>query len=143
MSGRVLALAVRPAKGVEMRLVERLELTPNQGVLGDHCTNRKRQVTLLDEAAWHEACEEAGCEGLEWTTRRAQVLVEGIQLDSLIGSTIGLGTAMVEVLGEVDPCWQMEEAAAGLEAAMVADCRGGVYCRIISSGVVLCGDSLS
>ena len=144
VQGTVLALALRPEKGQAMALAERLSLTPENGVIGAHGTSKRRQVSLLDVAAWQAACSEAGTT-LPWTTRRSNILVqiEGTDLQSLVGRSIQLGTAHVEVLGEVTPCHFMDAAHDGLKDALASDWRGGVYARIIESGVVTPNDVIS
>jgi len=125
-----------------MALAERISLTPENGVQGDHGTSKRRQVTLLDEAAWQIACSEVGTE-LDWTIRRANILVQGLELPSLLNQQIRVGTALVEVIGEVTPCHFMDAAKPGLETALTPDWRGGVYGRIIAAGIVEIGDNIS
>ncbi len=84
-----------------MALAESISLTPENGAIGDHGTSKRRQVTLLDEAAWQTACSEVGTE-LDWTVRRANILVRGIDLPKLVEQQVRIGTALVEVIGEVD-----------------------------------------
>ena len=139
MQGTVLALALRPEKGGVMSLAERITLTPENGVMGDHGISQRRQVTLLDEAAWQTACSEVGTE-LDWTVRRANILVQGLELPFLLNQQIRIGTALVEVIGEVTPCHFMDAAKPGLEAALAPDWRGGVYTKVIEKGTVSCGD---
>ncbi len=140
MPGVVLALAIRPTEGADMREVERLDLDPKRGVVGDYGRHRRRQVTLLDEAAWNAAVTEAGDPSHPWTTRRANVLIRGMNLSGLVGQTITLGTSRVKVLGEVDPCFKMNEALDGLEDALSRNWRGGVYCMVKQEGSVTIGD---
>ena len=142
MQGTVLALALRPEKGGAMALAESITLTPENGVMGDHGTSQRRQVTLLDEAAWQTACSEVGTE-LDWTVRRANVLVQGLDLPSLLNQQIRVGTALVEVIGEVTPCHLMDEVQTGLEAALQPNWRGGVFARIIDTGSVEVGGDIS
>jgi len=142
VQGTVLALALRPEKGAAMALTEGISMTPENGVRGDHGTSQRRQVTLLDEAAWQIACSEVGTE-LDWTVRRANVLVQGLELPSLLNQQIRVGTALVEVIGEVTPCHFMDAAKPGLEAALTPDWRGGVYARIIEAGHVEIGGSIA
>ena len=123
MEGSVLALALRPQKGGAMALAESITLTPENGVMGDHGTSQRRQVTLLDEAAWQTACSDVGTE-LDWTVRRANVLVQGLELPSLFNQQIRVGTALVEVIGEVTPCHLMDAVQSGLEAALQPNWRG-------------------
>ena len=142
MQGAVLALALRPEKGGARALAESITLTPENGVMGEHGTSQRRQVTLLDEAAWQTACSELGTE-LDWTVRRANVLVQGLDLPSLLNQQIRVGSALVEVIGEVTPCPLMDEVQTGLEAALPPNWRGGVFARIIAPGSVEVGGDIS
>ena len=142
MQGTVLALALRPVKSQAIVVQENLDLSPQAGVIGDHGTSRRRQVSLLDEVGWDAACTEVG-EELDWTTRRSNVLVSGLDLQALVGSHIRLGSALVEVMGEVVPCHVMDAAKKGLKGALKSECRGGVYGRVIESGQVHVGDAIT
>ena len=142
MQGSVLALALRPVKSKEVIVQDTLELSPQAGVIGDHGTSRHRQVSLLDEDSWNAACIEVD-EALNWTTRRSNVLVSGLDLQHLVGSQIRLGSALVEVMGEVVPCHVMDAAKKGLKDALKPDWRGGVYGRVIESGQVHVGDKIT
>ena len=142
MQGSVLALALRPVKSQSVIVQDTLELSPQAGVIGDHGTSRHRQVSLLDEDSWNAACIEVD-EALNWTTRRSNVLVSGLDLQNLVGSQIRLGSALVEVMGEVVPCHVMDAAKKGLKRALKLEWRGGVYGRVIESGQVHVGDKIT
>ena len=142
VQGSVLALALRPEKGGAMALAESITLTPENGVMGDHGTSQRRQVTLLDEAAWQTACAEIGAE-LDWTTRRSNILVSNLDLQELVGRQILVGNALVEIIGEVVPCHVMDAAQKGRKDALKPEWRGGVYGRIIQSGTVHIDDPIS
>ena len=142
MQGSVLELALRPVKSKEVIVQDTLDLSPQAGVIGDHGTSRRRQVSLLDEDSWNAACIEVD-EALNWTTRRSNVLVSGLDLQILVGSQIRLGSALVEVMGEVVPCHVMDAANKGLKHALKPDWRGGVYGRVIESGQVHVGDKIT
>ena len=142
MQGSVLALALRPVKSKAIIVQDTLELSPQAGVIGDHGTSRRRQVSLLDEDSWNAACIEVD-EALNWTTRRSNVLVSGLDLQNLVGSQIRLGSALVEVMGEVVPCHVMDAAKKGLKLALKSEWRGGVYGRVIESGQVHVGDKIT
>ena len=141
MQGAVLALALRPEKGGAMALAESITLTPENGVMGDHGTSQRRQVTLLDEAAWQTACSEVGTE-LDWTVRRANILVSNLNLKDLVGAEIRIGSALVTIIGEVVPCHVMDHAQEGLKRALKPEWRGGVYGRITATGQVSVGDNI-
>lgn len=100
-----------------------------------------RQVTVLSREAWQRACEELGRE-LPWTTRRANLLIEGIELQQTTGRELQIGTLVLRICGETDPCGRMDEQAAGLTAALTPEWRGGACCRVITGGTVSVGDSV-
>ena len=141
MQGTVLALALRPVRSQAVVIQDSLEISPLEGVFGDHGKSSRRQVSLLDEAAWRAACAELDVE-LEWTTRRSNVLVSNLDLQALVGRKIQLGSAVVEVIGEVVPCHVMDAAKQGLKAVLKPQWRGGVYGRVIESGQVHVGDKI-
>ena len=142
MQGTVLALALRPVRSQAVVIQDSLEMSPLEGVIGDHGKSSRRQVSLLDEAAWGVACAELDAE-LEWTTRRSNVLVSNLDLQALVGRKIQLGSAVVEVIGEVVPCHVMDAAKQGLKAVLKPQWRGGVYGRVIDSGQVHVGDKIT
>lgn len=121
-------------------------LTPDVGVLGD-CKGRKfpeRHVTILAQEAWNttllDLAGPAGPPELPWTTRRANVLVQGLTLPRGIGSIIALGDCLVQVTDQTTPCAQMEIAYPGLLRALAQDWRGGVTCKVLTGGGISLGD---
>ena len=125
-----------------MALTENLTLTPTDGVIGDYGTSKRRQVSLLDVTAWQTACTEIGVE-LDWTARRSNILVSNPSLKELVGIQIRIGSALVEIIGEVVPCHVMDSAHEGLKRALKPEWRGGVYGRIITTGQVSVGDNIA
>ncbi len=117
----------------------RLELAAGEGVLGSADQGGRRQVTLLESEVWRELMHTLGSDaGPE--TRRANVLVSGIDLRESRGRILRLGSARVRVVGEVKPCNRMEEAVAGLRALMYPAWRGGAFAEVLESGEVAIGD---
>lgn len=108
----------------------------------------RRQVTVLSLEDWQAACAQAGRPELPWTTRRANLLVTGIDLAaanqaaaaSAEGCVLRVGAIELEVTGETAPCDRMEEACPGLRAALAVGGRGGVTCRVRRGGELAAGD---
>ena len=127
-----------------MELLERGRICVESGLEGDWRgrprpgKSDKRQVTVMERECWEAACSQLG-RALPWTTRRANLLVEDLKLPRRTGDIIVIGDVRLEVTGEVDPCSRMEEAAAGLRAALEPDWRGGVACRVLHGGDIALG----
>lgn len=139
--GQVLGIAFREVKRGPMLPLEGAEISRSAGVTGDaRGRPGPRQVTVLSASAWLEACAIAGTD-LPWLARRANLLVDGLDLRHAAGGLLRLG-ADIELLvtGELDPCRRMDAAAPGLRLALAADWRGGVTCRVQRGGWLAVGD---
>ncbi len=140
MSGTVLSIARRSASRAPMEEIEAAEVSVEAGVEGDlRGGPGDRQVTVLTREGWDAACAELG-EDLPWTTRRANILIEGLRVEGRLGGTIRIGDLELSIAGETDPCARMEEQRTGLRRALTPDWRGGVTCRVARGGAVRVGD---
>lgn len=137
--GALLAIWLKRAHGGPMEAVEEARLEAGQGLAGNANRGGRRQVTLLDAAAWEAAMAELGA-ALPPATRRANLLVRGLALPRSAGRVLELGPARLRVLGETRPCEVMEAALPGLEAALRLDWRGGVYAEVLEGGPIRVGD---
>jgi MOSC domain-containing protein YiiM len=102
----------------------------------------KRQVTVLSEEAFNEACAELGA-ALPWTIRRANLLISGVNLENSKGKSLKIGDVVLEITGETDPCYRMDEQFEGLKDALHPNWRGGVTCRVVSEGNINLGDEVN
>ena len=138
---QVKGIARRNNKRAIMEELPECEIGKAFGVEGDFRGKPgKRQITILSEASWENACEEAGAD-LPWTARRANLLVAGIQFDdTFVGKILQIGALQLEITKETVPCYRMDEAHEGLQEAMKTHWRGGVCCRVLQSGIIGVGD---
>jgi MOSC domain-containing protein YiiM len=109
------------------------------GLEGDHRRAGHRAVTVLSLELWKRALADAGAE-LPPETRRANVVVSGVDLPAALGKRLRLGEVEIEVLGEVRPCERMDEAHPGLRRALEVEMRGGVHGRVLRPGTLYTGD---
>ena len=143
MTSRLVGIATRKAKRAPMETYVEAEITRESGVGSDFRGKPgKRQVTVLSNESWAAACSELNAE-IPWTVRRANLLVEGLNLHESTGSMLVIGEVHLEVTGETDPCWRMDEQHEGLMAALTPDWRGGVLCRVLTGGTINVGDPVS
>jgi MOSC domain-containing protein YiiM len=138
--GPVLGIARRAVKRGPMLPLDSVEISRSAGVAGDtRGRPGARQVSVLSAAAWLEACAIAGTE-LPWLARRANLLIDGLDLRDSEGAVLRLGDGIeLLVTGELDPCQRMDEAAPGLRLALTPDWRGGVTCRVQQGGRLALG----
>ena len=137
--GRVERLWVKRAHRGAMDARDSIELIAARGVDGSADRGGRRQVTLLEREVWDALMRELGSDaGPE--TRRANVLVAGIDLRASRGRVLRLGATRVRIGGEVKPCERMEEAVTGLRALMRPDWRGGAFGEVLDGGTVAVGD---
>jgi MOSC domain-containing protein YiiM len=140
--GRLIGIARRERKRAPMEELEHARVAPDSGVAGDFRGRPgRRQVTVLAAPGWQAACAELGRE-LPWTTRRANLLVDGIPLAETTGRRLVIGTVVLEITGELDPCSRMDEADEGLCRALTPDWRGGVTTRVLAGGDIDVGDGV-
>lgn len=141
--GRLVGLARRDKKRAEMEILDDAEISERTGVANDFRGKPgKRQVTVISAEAWAAACEELGQE-IPWTTRRANLLTEDIELPQRTGDVIEIAGVRLLVTMKVDPCSRMDEQFQGLRSALIPEWRGGVACTVLKGGPVRLGDSVS
>jgi MOSC domain-containing protein YiiM len=141
MTGRLLAIFLRPGARLPVRAVGEATAIAGQGLDGDHAGGGKRQVTLLAREAWERACAELGTP-VDPAVRRANLFVEGVDLGACIGSSLQIGEVVVDVLGETRPCELLEgPGREGLCATLRPGRRGGVYGTVRTGGLLQTGAS--
>lgn len=138
--GRVEAIWTKRAKRGPMDPVERATLVVGEGIEGDANRGRaRRQVTVIDRAAWERATAEIGVD-VDPSARRANVMVSGVELEESCGRVLGLGPCRVRIEGETTPCHRMDEACEGLQRALGPEWRGGVYGVVLDGGEIAVRD---
>lgn len=136
--GRVEAIWIKPGHREPMEPVPSATLSTEDGIEGD--ANRgARQMTIVDRAAWERATAELGVP-VDPTARRANLLVNGIDLIECTGQIIRIGACRVEMYGETKPCGRMDEAEPGLMKALEPEWRGGAYGVVLKGGEIRIGD---
>jgi MOSC domain-containing protein YiiM len=117
-----------------------VEITVEKGITGDSRGSAKdRQITVLSEPAWQKACDTVDSD-LPWTTRRANLLVNGVEFDpDDIGKTTRIGEALLKITRETNPCSLMDQQHQGLKNALTPNWCGGVCCIVTRPGSIQVG----
>lgn len=141
---KLIGIAKRDKNQAPMQTLEMAEITQSEGLVSDFRRRPgKRQVTVMSLNQWQLACNDIDTP-LPWTTRRANLLVEGVDFSAKsLGMTINIGDVKLEIMDETEPCHKMDQQIDGLRAALTPDWRGGVCCKVIEGGSIKTGDKIS
>ena len=151
--GRLISIAFRERRRAPMIEVAAGEIAVDAGLIGDHkgLKSKKRAITVLAIEDWQaalaavRAATGANATGgtvpeLPWTTRRANLLVEGLRLPRAAGAIVRVGPVELEVTAPTVPCKRMDEVQPGLLKALHGEWRGGVTARVLQGGAIKAGD---
>ena len=116
-------------------------LVEGKGLAENVDRSRRRQVTLLEREVWERVTNSLGST-LDAVARRANLLVSGVQLARTRGRTLRVGEARIVVGGELTPCYKMNDALPGLEAALKPDWSGGIFAQVLDGGIIRVGDAI-
>ena len=145
-TGTLAGIARHVRSKAPMQVIDHATITLTGGVEGDFRgamkgQPHKRQVTLIEAGDWANAQALVG-HNLPWQERRANLLVEGLDLPQRPGARLRVGSALLEVTIETAPCERMEALAEGLRAALTPDWRGGVCTKVVEEGTIAIGDTI-
>lgn len=147
-TGTLAGIARHQRKRGPIETIESVRVTVEQGIEGCYRGllkpggRNRRQVTVMEAEDWAAALAEAGAD-LPWWQRRANLLVEGVDLPQTDGARILIGDEVVlRITVECDPCVRMDELHDGLQAALRPDWRGGACARVVAGGDIRIGDKV-
>ncbi len=137
--GRVIEIATCDKSGSDMVINASANVTIEKGVGDDYrgakLDARDRQVSVITKENWDLVCQELGTK-LHWTTRKANIMIEGVNLENSTGSILKIGNAFLEITGKLPVGNRLEKQFAGLKAALTPNWRGGVAAKVVHEGVI-------
>lgn len=140
--GSVTWIGVRPVRKAPLVSVPQVRAVATQGLEGDHRMTKKpgsgRQITLISEEFIQQIERHLGCAPIDPVRLRRNIVVRGLNLNTLRRQRFWLGNALIEATELCDPCQRMEqELGAGGFNAMLG--YGGLCGRIVVSGDITLG----
>lgn len=141
--GKVIGIAGCDKKGAEMVVFAAAKVSFEHGIGDDYhgTIQNDRQVTIMTQESWDAVCKELDRK-LHWTKRRANIMIEGIDLENSTGNRLKIGNFYIEITGEFKPGKFMDEQFIGLKKALTPNWRGGVTGRVVQEGNVNEGDAV-
>jgi MOSC domain-containing protein YiiM len=142
--GKLIGIAGKEKKGAEMVVFAAAKVSFNHGIGDDYCgaIGGDRQVTIMTVESWEAVCKELDRK-LHWTMRRANLIIEGVDLENSTGNRLKIGNFYIEITGELTPCGLMDKQQPGLKQALSPNWRGGVTGKVISEGNANEGDLIT
>ncbi|GII52067.1 hypothetical protein Pth03_04560 [Planotetraspora thailandica] len=133
-----------PAAGPDDELVQRVDVRRNLGIVGDRYFARPahRDAAITIMAAENLPVDINPEVDLRQTRRN--ILLRGVDIDSLVGETItldsGEGPVTLAVNRAARPCaWMNATVGPGAQRALQG--KGGVRCTPLSDGVITVGEA--
>jgi MOSC domain-containing protein YiiM len=139
--GELKAIWIKRARGGPMDDAASAQLVAGAGIVGNANQGSRRQVTVISAESWADTEADLG-QQIDPRTRRANLLVSGVDLVESRGRELRIGPVSIRIYGETRPCHQMEEGCAGLQAALGSEWRGGAYGEVLGDGQIAVGDSV-
>jgi hypothetical protein len=116
-----------------------IEVIAGQGIMGDRYfgwrDDYKGQVTFFSWETYVAVCQQLGVSDRAASVFRRNIVVEGVDLNALIGREFTVQGVSFLGTQEAAPCYWMEQAfGVGAEAALRG--RGGLRAKVLTDGVL-------
>ncbi len=141
MPGSLEAIWIKRFKRGPMDGATEARLVEDRGIVGNANQGGRRQVTVIQRDTWDDMMRDLGDPGLDPSVRRANLLVDGVDLADSRGKVLEVGAVRIRIVGETRPCERMDEAFPGLRHAMSRPWRGGAYGTVLRGGTIRVGDA--
>jgi len=150
--GRVASLHLHPQElGAVMQNVQEIEVIQSKGIIDepryfgrrsrDTGQPSQRQITLMEREQIAEHATTLGLESIPPGAVRSNIETAGLDLVSLLGKQVEIGSAILLLYAPRDPCAKMDAICQGLRELMMNN-RQGVLARVIRSGKIQVGDRI-
>ena len=143
--GQVRWIGVRPARKQSLIVVSEVDVDEQHGMSGDRFdggASKSRQVTLIQFEHLRAMAEILQRADIDPGLLRRNIVVSGINLQSLKNQYFQIGSAILFGTGDCDPCRRMEEnlGPGGFNAMRG---HGGITARVHQSGILRVGDRVA
>ncbi len=142
-TGRVEWISIRPGDREPVQPLEQVEVSPGQGLAGDHYrgNSKKRQVTFIQSEHLAGVASILGRSDIDPALTRRNIVVSGINLLAFKERQFQVGEVILEMTGYCHPCSRMEEnLGPGGYNAMRG--HGGITTKVIRGGTIRLGDEV-
>ena len=135
----------KPAGTNPIESLAKTQCIAGKGLVGDRYFDLKPdfkgQITFFSFEVYQELLKETGTEHSGGPDRmRRNIIIEGADLNSLIGKTFQIGDCTFEGAEECSPCYWMDEAIGDGALKFLVN-QGGLRARILTDGWLKLGET--
>ena len=142
MAGKVEWIGVRPERKAQVVSKDSVNVNLETGIEGDHPANANRQVTVISKEHLNDVSRALGLESIDPTETRRNIVISGLDFDSIESGAIQIGGVLLEITGPCRPCKRMDEnLGEGGRSAMEG--KGGWTTRVLEPGRINVGDEVT
>lgn len=148
-AGRVDWIGIRPEKHGPVSVVDSVDASELEGLIGDHYSGRsdgpangKRHITLIQAEHLPAIASYVGRDAIDPAGLRRNIVVSGLNLLTLKGRQFQIGAVILEHTGECHPCTRME-VTLGPGGYNAVRGHGGITARVVRGGVIQVGDAVT
>ena len=142
---KVIRLGIAKNNNQKIQEVEKIELLPGKGVVGDRHFDEnndvRNQVTLIESENIDYYNNKFNTD-YSYLDFRRNVVTKGIQLNDLVGKKLLIGSVKMQGHDLCRPCKHLEETLKGQDIVKEFLRRGGLRCEILNSGIVNIEDEI-
>ena len=150
---QVEAICIAPRDSAPMVSLQEVEARAGVGLTGDRYASGigfysqrptdpgAREVTLFEGEVLDALRDESGLQ-LSASDHRRNLTVRGIRLPELLGQRFRIGGVVLEGVKDCPPCEHLEQLL-GKHVVKPLLTRGGLRARILQSGTIRVGDSVT
>ncbi len=133
----------KPRNNNAIEKLHKIECVEGKGIIGDRYFKQeeeasKRQITFFDLAIFQELKKNYPDSNFDSSVFRRNIVIEGIDLNSLINHFFTIANVQFYGVEECSPCYWMDQAV-GPGAEDLMQGKGGLRCKIVTGGKLTTG----
>ena len=109
MAGKVEWIGIRPERKAQVVSKDSVNVDLETGIEGDHPANANRQVTIISKEHLNDVSTSLGADNIDPTETRRNILISGLDFDTIQTGTIRIGGVLLEITGPCRPCIRMDQ----------------------------------
>ena len=142
----IFKIGITPSNNKKIEEVNSIELIANKGIVGDrYCkdfSDPLSQLTLIESENIEDYNKKYNL-NIDYLDFRRNIITKGIKLNNYIEKKIFIGKVEIEVIDLCRPCRFLQEKLQKKNIIKEFLRKGGIRCRILSSGIIKVGDLIT